>query len=391
MYIGGVFEQNVDGSGDSTGTVKYYQFGGRAVAMRTAGPGGGAGTVRYLLADHLGSTCTVTGSNGTVVASQRYWPFGATRSGSITQTDKLYTGQRQEPGDSALGLYNYKARFYSTTLGRFASADSVGDGLNRYAYVRGNPLSANDPSGHECVPAAAAPACALPTPGPAERYSGTPIPGAAQADLDRCASNPSACLFWSVRGDWKQYIMAVAVHFRLPDPEILAAIILNEMDNISPGDARKAALGKAAAGSGALGWLAAEVYKRLFGQNVDAISYGIAQIQLRAARELEDANLVPNTDALGTIERLEDPMWAIFYAGAYLASSRTQWISREGRLDVDYSNDLIILYFAAPKTYQDWVKNGARPVGGETTGPQIEKVRGYLPGAVDALAVRLSR
>ena len=157
MYIGGVFEQNVDGSGDSTGTVKYYQFGGRAVAMRTAGPGGGAGTVRYLLADHLGSTCTVTGSNGTVVASQRYWPFGATRSGSITQTDKLYTGQRQEPGDSALGLYNYKARFYGTTLGRFASVDpvagSIGDpqGWNPYAYVRNNPLRHVDPTGM-CIP-----------------------------------------------------------------------------------------------------------------------------------------------------------------------------------------------------------------------------------------------
>ena len=48
-----------------------------------------------------------------------------------------------------MGLYNYKARFYSTTTGRFVSADTlaVGD-LNRYTYVRNNPLRYDDPSGH---------------------------------------------------------------------------------------------------------------------------------------------------------------------------------------------------------------------------------------------------
>jgi hypothetical protein len=51
-----------------------------------------------------------------------------------------------------LGLYNYKARFYSTTLGRFASADTVTlDGLNRYAYVKNNPVRWNDPTGR-CTP-----------------------------------------------------------------------------------------------------------------------------------------------------------------------------------------------------------------------------------------------
>ncbi len=70
------------------------------------------------------------------------------RSGAILQTDKLFTGQRDEPGDSALGLYNYKARFYSTTLGRFVSADPITkDGLNRYTYVLNNPLKQVDPTG----------------------------------------------------------------------------------------------------------------------------------------------------------------------------------------------------------------------------------------------------
>jgi RHS repeat-associated protein len=103
----------------------------------------------YLLADHLGSTVGMTDHNGAVLSTQKYWPYGAMRSGSLSQTDKLYTGQQQEPGDTSLGLYNYKARFYSTTLGTFASADtSTSDGYNRFGYARGNPATFNDPTGH---------------------------------------------------------------------------------------------------------------------------------------------------------------------------------------------------------------------------------------------------
>jgi RHS repeat-associated protein len=126
--------------------VKYY--GGLGSAMRSSGAGGGAGTLRYLLPDHLGSASTVLDTGGSVVSAAKYWPYGTTRSGSVTQTDKLFTGQQQEPGSDVLGLYNYKARFYSTVTGRFLSADPlVTDGLNRYTYVGNNPLARVDPSG----------------------------------------------------------------------------------------------------------------------------------------------------------------------------------------------------------------------------------------------------
>ena len=65
--------------------------------------------------------------------------------------DRRYTGQRWEDG---LGLYDYHARYYHPALGRFISADTLvpspGDpqSLNRYAYVRNNPLKYTDPSGH---------------------------------------------------------------------------------------------------------------------------------------------------------------------------------------------------------------------------------------------------
>jgi RHS repeat-associated protein len=147
IYIAGVYEKNSDGS-----IVKYYGAGG-AKAMRKVPSGGGAGTLSWVLSDHLGSASTITDSLGAVVSTQKYWPYGATRSTTGTlPTDKQYTGQQIEPGD-ALGLYNYKARFYSTVVGRFVSADTVAQDLhgaapNRYTYTSNNPMRYIDPSGH---------------------------------------------------------------------------------------------------------------------------------------------------------------------------------------------------------------------------------------------------
>ena len=65
-------------------------------------------------------------------------------------TDKLYTGQR----DTGLGIYHYRARFYSPYINHFISADTVipsytnPQDLNRYSYVNNNPLRYTDPTGH---------------------------------------------------------------------------------------------------------------------------------------------------------------------------------------------------------------------------------------------------
>ena len=87
-----------------------------------------------------------------MVDEQRYYPFGETRlsTGSIF-TDQLFTGQREMTG---LGIYHFNARFYSPKLGRFLSADSIvpnpanPQDLNRFAYVRNNPLRYIDPTGN---------------------------------------------------------------------------------------------------------------------------------------------------------------------------------------------------------------------------------------------------
>ncbi|WP_154586011.1 RHS repeat-associated core domain-containing protein, partial [Burkholderia cenocepacia] len=70
----------------------------------------------------------------------------------------------------SLGLYYYKARFYSSGLGRFFQTDPVGykDDQNLYAYVGNNPVNRTDPDGLTGT--------AL---GPGDQYAGLLCQGAA--------------------------------------------------------------------------------------------------------------------------------------------------------------------------------------------------------------------
>ncbi|WP_161939378.1 RHS repeat-associated core domain-containing protein, partial [Leptospira interrogans] len=110
--------------------------------------------------NHLGSITMITDGAGNPASGPEpgvsyvsYEPYG-----SIIRNDSYgpdifrykFTGQIE---DKETGLYYYKSRFYEPTLGRFLQADSViapdsVNGMNRYMYVDGNPVSYRDPSGH---------------------------------------------------------------------------------------------------------------------------------------------------------------------------------------------------------------------------------------------------
>ncbi len=146
FLAGGLYEITLDSAGQQTGVKRYYAIAGQTVALRDGG-----GTF-YLLTDHLGSVATVLDVSGAVVGEQRYRPFGQPRlAPGITQTDRGFTGQQ---GLSTAGLQDFNARWFDTSLGMFASPDSLisnpfdPQGLSRYAYVFSNPLRYADPSGH---------------------------------------------------------------------------------------------------------------------------------------------------------------------------------------------------------------------------------------------------
>ncbi len=154
-FFGGALESS-GAAGSSSRTVKkYYSFAGQSIAMKDADFA--VNGFKYFLSDHLGSVSLVLYKDQNNIEhseQQRYLPFGQPRamSPAITSTDLTYTGQRALPDT---GLMDYRARFYSPSLGRFLQPDSIIPGAanpqswNRYSYTVNNPVRFNDPTGHE--------------------------------------------------------------------------------------------------------------------------------------------------------------------------------------------------------------------------------------------------
>ncbi|MBL0037697.1 MAG: RHS repeat-associated core domain-containing protein [Nitrosomonadales bacterium] len=127
---------------DGTGTLTTRHIHGPGIDEPLVSITGTTKTWRY--ADHLGSVIAEADAMGNATAIRGYGPFG--ENGTMVPNRFGYTGQQYIAG---LGLYYYKARWYSPTIGRFLETDPIGyaDGVNWYAYVNNNPVNTNDPSG----------------------------------------------------------------------------------------------------------------------------------------------------------------------------------------------------------------------------------------------------
>jgi RHS repeat-associated protein len=158
---GGLYERITTGS--ATSHRHYIVADGRRVAVHTRRTDAAPLTV-YLLEDQLGGVDGFTSASGELLTRNSYQPYGARRSGNWlggaptatewqqiqATTPRGYTGHEHLDN---LGVVHMNGRVYDPVLGRFLSPDPMvqapydTQGLNRYAYVRNNPLRYTDPSG----------------------------------------------------------------------------------------------------------------------------------------------------------------------------------------------------------------------------------------------------
>jgi len=125
--------------------------------------------IRWLVMDQLGTPRMIFDQSGSLATVSRhdYLPFGEelfagsggrTTAQGYTNNDVVRQKFTSKERDSETGLDYFKARYYSSSLGRFTSPDSFGglkvnpQSLNRYGYVHNNPLRFTDPTGHMVEP-----------------------------------------------------------------------------------------------------------------------------------------------------------------------------------------------------------------------------------------------
>jgi RHS repeat-associated protein len=154
---------------------EYIYFNGARIARVDRS----TGIAHYYFSDKLASTSVITSPTAVVQEQYYYYPYGGTQSSTGSDSNNYKFTGKERDAESSLDYFG--ARHYTSTMGRFMSADRYNAMLtrhnleagglpseaaeiflygyidnpqnwNQYAYVRNNPLNFVDPTGAAAVP-----------------------------------------------------------------------------------------------------------------------------------------------------------------------------------------------------------------------------------------------
>ncbi|MEO1417827.1 MAG: DUF6443 domain-containing protein, partial [Bacteroidota bacterium] len=171
-YVNGYEYEDSDGGGSASSKelVHIMHTKGRMVYDATHD----SYTYEYFLKDHLGNTRVVFSDqnqdgrinpdplNGTDIRQivEGYYPFGAqhnTDQSIVISPENQYLYNGKELQDELnLGWYDYGARMYDPTVGRWNGVDELAElylESSTFTYVINNPISYIDPDGRQSIPA----------------------------------------------------------------------------------------------------------------------------------------------------------------------------------------------------------------------------------------------
>jgi RHS repeat-associated protein len=147
-------ETDLAGNTNNASFKEYIFFGSKRIASRDS-----SNNVNYYFADHLGTARIVANSSGTILDDSDFYPYGGERV-VLSSSGNTYKFDGKER-DSETGNDDFGARFYSSNLGRWLSADwsaipvpvpyanlTNPQTLNLYAIVNDNPVTFADLDGH---------------------------------------------------------------------------------------------------------------------------------------------------------------------------------------------------------------------------------------------------
>ena len=104
----------------------------------------------YYLQDHQGNNRVVMSQDGSVEETNHYYPFGGVFASSGNVQPYKYNGKELDT-KKGLDWYDYGARQYDATLGRFTTVDAMAEKYypeSPYSYCGNNPIMFIDPDGH---------------------------------------------------------------------------------------------------------------------------------------------------------------------------------------------------------------------------------------------------